>query len=288
MAAAVSIVWSLGRSNTLTSVTGLALGLVVVTAIVKAFSPEEIEARLRRYADVIVLLSVAVAPVVPMVGTRVAGIFANPNTVGLMIALLLPWVLVGRKFWSPMPLLTIGLLVASGSRAGLAAVAVQVLVLTLRGRHRLILKLGAAMAVGVLLLAASGQRLQTSTAEIRRRDDSRTSTWLRALPEVGARPLGGTGYGAEEVDVANSYLKLAVELGGLGILCGLPPLLLAVARTRRSSTAASLAIVGGLVNAVFESWLFAGGTVYFLLFWLQVELAAPRHARAVVEDMARA
>ena len=143
------------------------------------------------------------------------------------------------------------------------------------GWRRLVAALMLVLLAGVSIKVLGGERAETSAgaqvqSSLLRVGDSRTAVWNIAGDNWRQRPVQGFGAGAYPFDTANSYLKLLVDLGLVGVVvCA--PLVFAQARTFWSGSRGKAALVaGGAVNAFFEGWLFAAGSLFFLMYWIQV------------------
>jgi O-antigen ligase len=135
--------------------------------------------------------------------------------------------------------------------------------------------------------------------------ESRLERWSLTLESIRKRPFVGQGYGVHGYGrtlpggfdfgyaAHNSYLSILQENGILGLLLLAPLVVGTVRRVAREDRArgpresrhlhAALggAALGGLVNALFESWLFSVGNLATMPFWTCVVAlwmleAAPR------------
>jgi hypothetical protein len=125
----------------------------------------------------------------------------------------------------------------------------------------------------------------------------RAQAWTGTLGLVAERPIAGYGFGLEDkafVDryinfhsavPENSYLGLALQLGAAGILALVTVFVLLFAtgasafrglddRARLLLAACAGAVVGGLVLAGFQSFLYAIGSNAALTFWLAAFMVA--------------
>jgi hypothetical protein len=125
-----------------------------------------------------------------------------------------------------------------------------------------------------------------------------TSIRLRALggtfDQIGARPLLGYGFGAEQwafvnryyafdsQNPENGYVGMLLQVGAIGFAAFLAAVALCLVpgaraawRTREPVAVASVAaVVAGLVLAVSQSFFHGPGSIAFLAFWLSLLLAA--------------
>ncbi len=256
-------------------------------------------------------------------GGRFQGVLANPNTLGYLVAPILPALLllwahtedpVARR-WSVIAaaIVIIGLAL-SASRAGLLSSAVGTAVGLAAGRRR------SRVLVVVLLAAAAVMAVLVAREEpVRPRGEGvlevgtgggRTVAWTDALRLISERPLTGHGFAATPVfypearhwgvrlgRLHNSYLETALDLGwlGAGLLLWL---VLSGARaawrvSRRRDEwgavgAALLAgIAGGATEGLLESGLLAAGGLLAFHFWLVVSAAHSIEARTRSSRAAR-
>jgi O-antigen ligase len=198
------------------------------------------------------------------------------------------------------------LLVLSLSRASMIAASVTSMFLLLGARRYRILLLGVSLAAVTLLsmFLVTPERFQDASATLMYKKgdrgnvmDSRQKPWERSVATFWEHPWLGLGFGAADnsTDVrftyvtqgqqtrerGSSYLTVLETIGAVGTL---PFALLILAlireifrvfwRLRRSGNvnqAAVLAaaiILGGLVNAGFEDWMFAVGYYMSVIFWV--------------------
>lgn len=277
--ATASWIWSAAPADSL----GSGLALLAIGVLLTGWTPHAaLEARrilLRGGAGFLVLNMAACLLPVGLLAGRARGLFANPNSLAVAIVLLLPLLWTSRRY-RPLALLALALLVASGSRAGvLAACAEAVVGLVLwRGRRsigsRIVatgLLLGlAVVALWVLGAGVTDESSVGTASYVLRSGDSRTAIWLQALQAWQTRPWLGFGAGAYSQDTASSYVKLLTDLGLIGVGAALPLFVLQFRHFWRGSPQQAALIAGALVNAAFESWLFAGGSAFFLLYWMQM------------------
>jgi O-antigen ligase len=245
---------------------------------------------------------------------RLRGVFGNPNTQGL-ISMLVFYPLVwwwrtesnrGRR--AALGLLACAwavLVVLAGSRASfLGLVGGAVILLWLYGRT------SRRYSFVLVLVVVSGLVLESQLPAFSRafmiRNDERAAASMYELPvvdrpylirrgiELGMRsPVWGVGFTASDrvfeqdrpylisqgVYVSgshNSYVRLFVDLGVVGLIFGLSIFVLVLGRVlvaptniRRDTTVALMtaAVTAGLTNAFFEGWLFGFGNSSTLPFW---------------------
>lgn len=279
LVAMASTVWSVDRVES--AAAGAAL--LAVGVLLTAVTPDNVsymERLLVRAAAAFLVLNlvVAVTPLGVLAG-RTRGVFANPNSLAVFIVLVLPLLFAHRRY-RPLVLVGLGLLVGTGSRSGvLAVLAEAVVALALLNRHRVVqprilagaLLIGlAAVAVRVLASSTVSDSSVGSAGYVLRSGDSRTALWTQAVQAWLQRPGLGFGAGAYPADTANSYLKLLTDLGVLGVLAALPLLALQARQFWSGRPQQAALVSGAVVSAFFESWMFAAGSTFFLLYWMQV------------------
>lgn len=239
---------------------------------------------------------VALANLIGLVGGlaapsgRYAGVFENPNFLGVLNALLFsPALAFALRARSPRTRFTYGsvagLLVVesflAGSRAGILSMALAYLFLVRptkrwRGNRRRI-----AIALVPVLAAVF---VSSSTVNPHRfsRENTRSELWGATRVLFPERPILGHGFGTTELTLVpfsnegvainfhNSYLNLVNDLGVLGVL-GFVIVLIRLWQARRRADPAFVALtVSGLVSAAFESWLMAVGSGVAVIYWLTV------------------
>lgn len=198
------------------------------------------------------------------------------------------------------------LLVVSLSRASMAAAGLISVFLLLGTRRYRTLLLGmslfAALLLSIFLVVPerfqnAAEILMYKKGEHGNLGDSRQKPWERSLRNFEQRPWLGWGFGAADNSAGarldyfthdrltrergSSYLTLIETTGILGSL-PFALLLLALIREiwrvflwlRRSgkpnqpAVVAAAIILGGLVNAFFEDWMFAVGYYFCVIFWV--------------------
>ena len=270
-----SAAWSVAPARTLSA----ALAWILLLAALFVFSqvlslPTMRDISLRIASLVLLLSALAVVLGAPwaFAGGRATGVLTNANGIGVLCALTVPWLLDrprSRTRWVGLGVATL-LLLMSGSRAGALGAVLGVLVVAWRsglGRMRLLLALVSAATVWGL----SGLDFAdlNFTSSLFRTNNSREDLWVLSMEHFSDQPYRGIGFGALDLIGGSSYVKLAAELGVLGIALAIAVMAPIIRRARESSVALGTAIAG-LANAAFESWLMAAGSFYSLLFFTAV------------------
>lgn len=247
-----------------------------------------------------------------MVGkNRFAGIFINPNAIGVYAVVLTPialWsFLCTRRRLALFLLVLVGTaLVLSQSRAGIISVllgsAYFLMLYQRRYRHTVMLML--VFLVGCLFLYAElfGSSIieQYFRFETLSTGGGRLEAWKEVLRLIGLRPWWGYGFGTEDqlfrrfdimfqehngAYVHNSYIGLVSQLGLVGAFIFYVPLIsfffyrtvqlnrMAAGEELWLAAAIQGSIFGGLVNVFFESWLYSAGNAFTFSFWTFVILS---------------
>jgi O-antigen ligase len=205
------------------------------------------------------------------------------------------------------PLLVCGaLLVLSLSRASMTAASLTSMFLLVGARRYRTLLTGVSLFAAILLntYLVAPERFQDASETLMYKNgehgnlmDSRNKPWQRSLRTFRERPWLGLGFGAADNssewrfgyvtpgqqtrERGSSYLTMLESTGILGTLpCAL--LLLALIRetfrvfswmrrtgkVNQPAVVAAAIILGGLVSASFEDWMFAVGYYMSVIFWV--------------------
>ncbi len=257
-------------------------------------------------------------------GSRLNGIFRNPNALGA--AVLLTLVAMPRRFllWS-IPVLG-AVLVATGSRASALGCLV---VLVMRIEWRPTTRLGAIVSFPILaalflLFGAStfneqvevttpesGLTIEVPTGEdgstaapgaedetttILRTRDNRTSQWQQGWTDFRDNLPLGSGFGTASFEYSNSPLLLLVETGMLAVPVLFIGASLAVRASRHRDKRVRALAAGLVVHSMFEAWMFAFGGFQAVIYWMvltaalaerlsQTESDEPTVMPVLVEDL---
>jgi O-antigen ligase len=101
-----------------------------------------------------------------------------------------------------------------------------------------------------------------------RTDNSRADAWARSFEIFTAHPLLGVGLGALPIDSAGLIPDILGSAGLLGGVLALAFLGVAASALLRAAPMYSALLLGALVDSVFEPWLFTGGSLFCLMFWV--------------------
>lgn len=236
-----------------------------------------------------------------LVGSRLAGLYDNPNHLGI-IAMFTAAIGAGLYLENRRPILVASSAVAvlavlaTGSRTALIGTVLAALPLAARRRWSPILVLAACFGGSALILLylLSGRLPLPSTAERFHAQgsesifDDRQRVWRFAFRIWELQPITGHGFRTGEISFSqwrymadgspigathNSYLQVLVELGYLGMI-PLAGLILAMGwallRHRFVGIRAGLAslVIAGLISGLTESALFGLGSAISWTFWL--------------------
>lgn len=263
-----SMVWSQSVSRTAIYSASWLVAIVFFWQHLRSIGRSEL-IRLMRWFLGVTVAACVVALVAGFQGAwiagRAAGLMTNANGLGLVCMLL-----VGMNFrLAPVrsilaSILPIGVLLLTGSRASLLGVAVIVLWFVL---HRPGLRILSIFAGPLVLLVTvdlfrSVSDVSGGAPLILRTNNSRGENWAIAWEAMLELPVGVGGGVYDGGAAANSYLALGADFGV--VLAAILLLLYAGAywRATGGDTAVRGLLLGGLANAIFEGWLFTGGSLY--------------------------
>lgn len=239
---------------------------------------------------------------------RFSGVFISPNAVGAYAAVLTPIVLWSflctERRLSLFLLVLMGIaLILSQSRAGIVSTLIGAgyFFMLYQRRYRSTVLLWLIFSFGALFLYAElfGASIieQYFRFETLSSGSGRLEAWKEVLRLIRVRPWWGYGFGTEDqlfklFDVVfqehsgayahNSYIGLVSQLGLVGAAIFYVPLFLffffRTVQLNRMDAGKELwlqaaiqgAILGGLVNVFFESWLYSVGSSFTFSFWMFV------------------
>lgn len=269
----LSSTWSGVPEKTVWAAVALLSSAALLFLIRGQLTPERVTALVRIVGASVVVISLLLAALpVGQLGGRTRGIFTNPNSLAVFLVLVVPFLFTGK--WKVFGFAAFPLLVLTASRAGSVACLVEVAVLLAstwgsRGPRRVLLGTLVAGAIWLGISALQEPLTSTGTAPtLLRYEDSRSEHWQTALNLWWTAPVKGVGADANRIDAANSYLKLLTELGVVGVVAAAPLVSCLVRRFVRGTPEIAAFSAGAAVNAVFESWLFTAGSLFFLMLWL--------------------
>ncbi|HKP54375.1 MAG TPA: O-antigen ligase family protein [Chloroflexia bacterium] len=280
-------------------------------------SAEKIVQALIYAVGLILLMGLVAAPFWPGAWQRTGrfqGLFTNPNAIGLLAAIILPlvvWKVFQSRWWPNIMLLGVVALslVLSASRNGFFVSLIAIVYLFSKARGSKVLLAGGTLLALLFLVVAVEAVDVGSVVEdyavgrlvnpLEVGDASgRFQLWPVAISLIETQVMTGHGFGTEEfalVDIGrtlrdfsggyfhNSYLGMAFQLGIVGLVLLIAPLIVLVAtqfwRSRHDYTislshALQAVLLAGLLTAFFESWIYSVGNAYSFPFWVCVMLLA--------------
>ncbi|MGC4808143.1 hypothetical protein [Micromonospora sp. DT233] len=224
------------------------------------------------------------APSSAMIGDRLYGIFDHPNSLAAFVVVATPVALSQLTVLRWPAAVALGALcVFSASRAGTAAFAMELMVFAMAGRARNARILGTLVTAGLgaWYLREAMRSWSAPALPLLRTNNSRQETWESGLQHFREHPLLGVGAGALPPGTIGGlwpYLLGTTGLVGTALAAGF--VLVLVSTVVRAGALYRALVVGALVDNVFEPWLFTGGLVFCVLFWLLVLHPQTRSARA--------
>lgn len=273
----LSAIWSPGEPSYIGTqvLFGLGLASVVFIALRKL---ADVRAALAIVGMLVVALCIFYLLALPSdarLGGRFRGPLSNPNTLAAILPLLLPaMVATWRRLAIPLWVVGAVIIWQTGSRAGLLALIVQVLLwawgrLPLAGRVGMALTTAVAAYLwlpGVLRRIASGGAGDSS---VLRGNNSRDSVWAHSQELVDLHPLRGSGLASytSDFETGSSIYAVWIQAGAIGLVLVAVTIALAFLRVRSTSDWRFWALAGGVVDAAFEGWLMAPGTLPAIAFW---------------------
>jgi O-antigen ligase len=232
------------------------------------------------------------------------GLFGNPNTLGMVFAVLSP-VCVARFFVkkgilaAALPFIMAAMVLMSQSRAGLvgAFFGVATFLACYYGKNvwiaagivLLLMLPYTALQQGPSMFDQAEQDFMRGEASISQFGSGRYALWMMAFERFKDRPFTGYGFGTggdvylpsgEPFRYHSSFSQIAVELGIVGLIYFALPMIYAGVLVAKYhfvtvGNAHARAVIGGLMgawlggamNSFFESWLFSVGNIAALLAW---------------------
>jgi hypothetical protein len=278
----VTALWSGRPSETLAGAIALLNAGALVWALSRVSSPGKNLRVVRRFLTALALASVVWGSFpVGTLGGRLRGVMLNPNALGIVVLFLVPLLFTSpRRGWAiGMGGACLYLLARSGSRSAAIAILAECLI-GLRFVRRGGIRATVVTIAIVAMVGLSWQLLQNADPvaaggvsdgkSITRRVDSRSEQWTDALAVFRSHPLTGIGYGDDSAEAANSYLKLLAESGLFALAVAIPTCQFVATTWRQGRPVLVALLIGGLVSAVFESWLFVGGSFFSIVFWIAI------------------
>ena len=272
--------------------------------------PEKIVHLILRAMMLILIASyswILIGPSAAFSGGRFQGIFQNPNSIGLICAILLPlslWHLLETKKKSALLLFILMLLslFLSGSRGSLQAALVSLgyFIYVRKKKDRPLVFFSFTSAILILFWAIETWMKTHFMSYIRSESipelGGRLGLWRAALDLIMQRPFFGYGFGVENKMVLtsalfrikghlsyvhNSYLGMLIQLGVVGLIIFYLPLFILLfkelSHKQRSDVfplrlALRGSLMAGLICCFYESWIYSVGNSQTFPFWVTVML----------------
>ena len=239
-------------------------------------------------------------------GGRFSGIFCNPNAVGLLVTLVFPLAL--QNYFSTRSKISgfvlfvfITNLILCQARAGLLATLLSASFFlwfydrTNKYVIATVFLLGGVSIFLIIELFNGGILSSFLRFETLDTGGGRLQAWRELIRLIGYRPWLGYGFGTEDhifekfniifdqhagLYAHNSYLGLVTQVGFVGAALFFLPMIFfivlrgfSIMRNRHQDTfglelALLASIIGGMIHAVFESWMYSAGNPLNLIFWI--------------------
>lgn len=251
-------------------------------------------------------LMIFIGPHRPFMMGRYTGVFGNPNSLGVISAILLPlslWQFLETRKGTSLFLLiliVVGLLFSAARNSMNAAVVSIGYFLYARAKgQRLLLFLSVASfflfsywVIEVLLKNFFLSYIRSESIPVL---GGRLEIWPIALNLILDKPIFGYGFGVEDKLIAlkgivlhkhsgayvhNSYLGMLLQLGLMGFVIFFAPLFTLLSKeffsVREKEPAPMLryalraSLIAGLMCCIFESWIYSVGNAIAFPFWIIV------------------
>ena len=253
-------------------------------------------------------LMIFIGPYRPFMGGRFAGIFANPNGLGVMCAILLPlslWQFLETQkrtalFLFIIILLALFLSAARGS-INAAVIAVGYLMYVRAKKYRPLFTFSLISLILIVMWVIETLIKEFFKSYIRVTTLStlggRLEAWQAAINLFMDKAIFGYGFGTEgdifklkkitfRVHaggfVHNSYLGMLLQLGMIGFIIFFIPLFVLLYKELFSKTqddsipllryALQASFIGGLICCLYESWVYSVGNAQAFPFWIIIML----------------
>lgn len=262
--------------------------------VLSAASAEEIRSALRWTSGIVVAASLVLVVVMPsaaiggyeleIVANRWRGLTQNPNALSTFAGI---FFFTAASSMGALASLAPVVLVLAGTASRSVALALGVVAWPqlMRGQSVVVKRIAVAVAVAVALPVLYTVFFSENTAPVDisdqalvRTTNTREKSWSGAVDALNTHPIGGLGAGNdfrssdEGIPVSSSVLRPLVELGYPGLI---PLGLIALVGVRAARLQPSLfrSLFAFLViHGIFEGWLFAGGSMLFVVFVLAASL----------------
>jgi hypothetical protein len=291
LALGIALLWaSVDTGESITTVFSVLMALTFCWILLSACDPEEIRSAIRWTTGIVVVLSLIFVLVRPEVAIgawgqdglaqRWEGIMENPNALaGFTSVYFLAAPTLSAVMFALVP--TVIMMLGTGTRSaalGLGVVAgPQILREQSRTVRRIVLGLAILVALPLLysvFFSEGAQQVDITEGSLVRTTNTRAESWGTAVDSIGANLIGGVGLGndgklSEELTgVHSSLLRPMTELGLLALI-PIGMILNVGLRAARAPMSPFRSVFGVLlIIAVFEGYVFAGGSFFYVLMIL--------------------
>lgn len=276
----LSATWSAGQpSDVFTQ--ALFMITLIVGSMIRVAERSLATALFMLFAFTLLSLAVALAvtPGEARLAGRLTGLAANPNTIGAIIALTYPAATrVAPRLIIPSSILALIVVWETGSRAALLAVLLGMLLISWPRIPVVVRPFAILISIVALYeflpnILATAESTGAGSDSVLRSNNSRTRVWERSVGLIREQPWRGYGIGSSEsqIESGSSLLSLAIVGGLIALAVTLVCLgLVLLQRTHEFGLRdwRVITLLAGLVNASFEGWLVASGSVFCIVFWL--------------------
>lgn len=279
----LSALWSTGASGDTLAQSAFLLAMIALVAV--PFTENEYRQAMLVTLTVLAVVTLIVAAQAPDAlreAGRLRGPMANANSLALICVFAFPSLRESHRLaLAPAAILTLVTVAATGSRAAIAAVSVQVLISIIGafrtfGRIASITLMALAALYALPTVSAMSANQGAGSESVLRSNNSRQDVWTASWARAQETPWVGSGLGTltSEFESGSSLFSVWIIGGIVAVVL----VLYSVASTLAKGAVrlqlwnwSLLILVGGAVNAIFEGWLLAAGTAYALWFWLALE-----------------
>ena len=276
--AGASLLWTSDRASSVEALASLSLLIVLCVSAPRVIRSQDLIRLLAWFTGALVVASIVSYPLTSnsMLTGRFQGLIANPNGLAILVVLAVPLLSIVHPRWRFL-FLAVGAVVifetgSRGAALGLLAVAI-ILALPLRHRGLRSASLAAIGAAAFLVGRDIAEYVTTQPSSgqgVLRTEHTRQENWTATIEILKGDPLLGAGNGSLPTETGSSYLQLFAENGLVGGVLGLMAIVALLTSVRGAPASVVALVVGPLVGAIFEGWLFVAGSLYCVVFWLAV------------------
>ncbi len=272
-----SLAWSINPTGTLIRAASLLAVSTLCAAVVRTV---DIVSLIRMFAMLgwliigACVLAWLLMPSTAIEQRRLRGLFENANGLAAFLVVLTPILLVQlRRLRWPAAAAIAVLGISTGSRAGCAALGVELLVLASASRGATAriacIAAGATASACVVIRALQTGLFLDAPIMLLRNTDSRSEQWAYGLSYFHAHPWTGVGMGSlPSGDIAGFMPEALATVGVVGTAILILPVLFLMILAARAQGMFMALVSGSMVDIFFEPWLFSGGSMICVLFWV--------------------